>query len=368
MSSSKQNTTVVLLLWLAAAAGTAVWVLAMAGGEAARCWRMLLVNFLFFSSLSAGMVVWAAVTMASRGQWMGHLRRTAVVGIAFAPVTLIMLAVLMFGGRYWIPWFDDTSLCNRAWLNPAFMFCRDGLALCLFWAIAAVFVLRAPEGRPMKLAGWLIFVYTIVFSLLGFDMVMSLDPQWKSTLLGGYFFISALYIGIAGWAVTTILQGPGKTGPSRYRDLANLILAFSLLTTYMMFTQLIVQWYENLPHETRFMVPRMNPITRWPGISAVLLGTVYLGPLVLFLSPVLKTKAAGLSFVAGLVLVFMWVERWWLVMPTLGEPVAFGLADAGITVAIGAIFVLSVISAQRRWPDRFAFDPADASEMKDDEA
>ena len=42
----------------------------------------------------------------------------------------------------------------------------------------------------------------------------------------------------------------------RRHDLGKLIVAFSLLTTYMMFSQLIVIWYENLPDEVRFVIPR----------------------------------------------------------------------------------------------------------------
>jgi hypothetical protein len=362
MSSTEQNTTrgrhMRLLLWLVAAAGLAVWAGVLLRGDAARGWRMLLVNFLFFNSLAAGMVVWSAVVMASRGRWIDSLKRTAAAGIGFMPVSLAVLVVLMFGGRYWIPWWGDTALHNRAWLNVPFMFSRDIIALAVFWLMALVFVRKADKGRPAQLAGWLIFVFCVVFSLLGFDLVMSLDPRWKSSLLGGYFFISSLYIGVAGWTMATILQGGRQTGPARFRDLANLILTFSLLTTYMMYTQLLVPWYENLPGETTFMLPRLNTITAWPSMSVLLLPTVYLGPLVLLLVPGFKTKAPMLGVVAGMVLLFMWVERWWLVMPSLGEPLAFGPAEAGITAASAAGFALCIMEVQRRWPERFAITEA----------
>jgi hypothetical protein len=353
------------LLWLAAVVILALLLWAAWQTGRARAWRMLLTNFLYFGSLSAGMVVWAAITMASRAHWTSQLKRTALVAIGFAPISLLMLLALMAAGSRWIPWLNDPTLHNRAWLNLPFMSTRDIVALCIFWLLAVAFIVRSHDGRPMKLAGWLIFIYSVVFSLIGFDLVMSLDPHWKSTLLGGYFFISGLYIGAAGWAMTTILQHGRSIAPARYRDMANLILAFSLLTTYMMFAQLLVQWYENLPHETRFMVPRMNPITRWPGISAVLLGTVYLGPLVLFLIPALKRTPLGLGVVAGLVLVFMWIERWWLVMPTLGEPLGFGLADAAVTVACLAAFVLCILALQWLWPDRFVISELDPAERRD---
>ena len=36
----------------------------------------------------------------------------------------------------------------------------------------------------------------MVLSLLGFDLVMSSDPHWVSTLFGAYTFVKAFYIGL----------------------------------------------------------------------------------------------------------------------------------------------------------------------------
>jgi hypothetical protein len=100
-------------------------------------------------------------------------------------------------------------------------------------------------------------------------------------------------------------------------DLGNLIIAFSLLTAYMMFSQLLPIWYENLRHEVRFVMPRAYG-PNWTTVSAGLLATVYLGPLAMLLWRRVKT-GRGLAVVAGIVLAGMWVERWWLVTPTMME-------------------------------------------------
>jgi len=102
-----------------------------------------------------------------------------------------------------------------------------------------------------------------------------------------------------------------------------------------------------MPHETRFLVPRMNAVTHWPIVSAVLLGVVYLGPLVLLLPHRAKRNAPYVGIVAALVLAGMWVERWWLVMPSLGKPLAFGLPEAAGILALltgGLLFI--------RWASR----------------
>ena len=119
-------------------------------------------------------------------------------------------------------------------------------------------------GRPVALACWLAFAYCAVFTLLGFDMVMALDPHWFSTLFGGYFFVSGLYAALAAWTLITALRSaaPDK---ERLHDLGKLMVAFSLLTVYMMYSQLLPQWYENLPNEVALR--RAAPAFRAVGLG-----------------------------------------------------------------------------------------------------
>ena len=79
-------------------------------------------------------------------------------------------------------------------------------ALLIVWILAAVFVIKAREGLPKIIGGWLCFAYAIVFTLLGFDLVMSLDPHWFSTLFGWYFFMSGMYAALAAWTLIVIFK------------------------------------------------------------------------------------------------------------------------------------------------------------------
>jgi hypothetical protein len=190
------------------------------------------------------------------------------------------------------------------------------------------------------LAGWLCFLSGIVFTLIAFDMVMALDPHWFSTLFGGYFFVSGMYAALAAWAVLSVLSG--STDAERRHDFARLILAVSLLTAYLMYSQLLPIWYENLFKEVRFVIPRLT-VSGWRYISATLVGTIFLGPLVLFLTRWSKRSAGFIVFVSLLMLVCLWIERWWEVTPTLGGKLVFGLTEASITAAFLASFMISVI-------------------------
>jgi hypothetical protein len=328
-----------ILGWMA----VAIW------GDRQRAWGALLVDFLFLVCLGAGLVVWPAIVVVSRGRWMGSTQRAALPGVFLLPASLVILIVLALGAAAWAPWLHQ-ELENSWWLNAPWLFVRDILGLVLFSGLALWFVraMQRPDP-PRRLAAWLIFVYTIVFSILGIDLAMGLDPHWYSHVFGIYFFISGLYIAVAGWALTTVLA-ERKVTPDQLDDQAKLMIAFCLLTAYLMYSQLFPIWYENLPHETRFFVPRLHWVTDWPAVSLVLLGVVYLGPLVLFLPRRGKRSGPYVAVVAALVLAAMWLERWWLVMPSLRQPLAFGLAEVTALGALLAGYLLFVHWVRRRAP------------------
>jgi hypothetical protein len=116
-----------------------------------------------------------------------------------------------------------------------------------------------------------------------------------------------------------------------------------------MFSQLIVIWYENLPDEVRFVVPRLE-LNPWIWVSAGLLAVVYLGPLVLLLTRASKRSVGYLGAVALAVLVGLWVERWWAVTPTLGGARVIGPAEIALTAAFVAALALAVGQFHRRMP------------------
>ena len=331
--------------------GLVVWLLCLVLGDAHRAWRAVLINFIYFTPLAAGMVVWPATITAARGEhWLTErIRRPALLSLAFAPVSLAAFFLLFLGRGYWAGWLHEGHLHNGAWLNSRFLFTRDTAALLLFWWMAARFA-RDTRPHPDKgRAGWLAFVYCAVFSLLGFDLVMALDPHWVSSLFGGYFFITGMYIAANGWTFSVLLLDPPVGAPHR-KDMGKLVVAFSLLSTYMMFCQLIPIWYESLPEEITFVIPRLrNAPWRW--LSLALLSTVYLGPLVLLLSNRLKGSIFYLRAITLLVLVGMWFERFWLVTPTLGGRLAVGLPEIGMTAAFLSAFMLSRIWGERLIPD-----------------
>ena len=310
------------------------WLLSFALEPRAGVWLGLLIAFLYFTPMAGGMVIWVATVQVSKGRWAGSFERLAASGLVLALPSLIALAALWIASPVWAPWFQR-DLPQGIWLAPNFLFARDLAALALFWGLCVLYIARRRRCAGSVLAPWLILAYALIFSLIGFDLVMALDPLWKSSLFGGYFFISGLFAAAAAW--TFLSAWSGEAGPDRLQDMAKLTLALSMLTGYLMYSQLLPLWYENIPAETRFLIPRMNT-QPGRGVSFLLLTLVYLGPLLFLLTLRVKRSRPLLMLATGAILAGLWIERWWLVAFTIGHKNLPGLPEfAAVAFFAGAM-------------------------------
>ncbi len=220
-------------------AGLAAWIILLIfGGDAARVWRALLINFLYFTPLASGLVTWSAIVIVSRGYWAGEAERLAWSGFGFLAPSLLVLVVLWIGSPNWAPWYGKETSAGF-WLDNTFLFIRDLAALVVFWANAAWYLRARSRGRDRAMipGAVLIVIFCIAFSLIGYDLAMALDTSWSSAIFGAYFFISGFYNAVVFWALMTALR-PGFERDVR-SDFGKLIITFSVLSAYFFFMQLI---------------------------------------------------------------------------------------------------------------------------------
>jgi hypothetical protein len=272
--------------------------------------------------------------IASKGYWAGEAERLTWTGFGFLIPSFILLIALWIGSPQWAPWYDNPTE-KGFWLNNTFLFIRDTVALLAFWICAAWYLCRRWTGRVRSImpAAILIIMYCVVFSLIGFDLVMALTPIWSSAIFGAYFFISGLYNAVALWALLAVFRP--QFGSEIRSDFGKLIITFSILSAYFFFMQLLTIWYENFPRETSYVVARMN-YKGWNAVSLALVIILYLAPVVLLLTAWAKRNRLWLGAVALLLLIGIWLQRWWLVMPGLLPQVQFGGTEiAGISTVLG---------------------------------
>jgi len=331
--------------------GLTGWVALVFGPEPARAWRALLINFTYFAPLAAALVTWSAVVVASNGSWAGGAERLTWTGYALIAPSFILLFVLWIGSPQWAAWYNaDTP--QGFWLNNTFLFLRDITALVIFWAVAFWYLRRRTitgDRAGMQLAASVLIVtFCIVFSLIGFDLVMALQPSWRSTIFGAYFFMSALYLGIACWALLTALHP--RFGPEVRDDFGKLIITFCILTTYFFFMQLLTYWYENIPREISYIVPRWN-YEGWGIVSAIIIAVLYLGPIALFLTKRARRNRTYMIAVALLLMTGIWFERWWLVAPGFSRQPQFGLSEIFSAAGVLGLFGLSWMLSRGMIPE-----------------
>jgi hypothetical protein len=332
-------------------------------------WWMLLVNFLFWTGLAQGMFVWSSIFRTVQATWTPALNRLGHAAVNFQPFSLGLFGLLVLGRGYWLTWLHHPVPEKSVWLNAPFFFARNALALTALMGLSYFLLRRYRQGetaaseeqdqvhhRINVVATALVGLYALVYSLLAFDLIMSLTPHWYSTLFGGYFFVSNLYLALAGLIILATLLRRCHVwaqwlGPGQFRDLGNLLMGFGLLTTGLFFAQFLTIWYGNLPEETAFILPRLYA-SPWKAVGFSLLGTCYLGPFLLLLSPQVKSNPCLLCPIALLVVAAMWVERWMLIVPSFSPHrlAGLGLLQGALPLLCAGVLTWAVGSSLQRHP------------------
>jgi hypothetical protein len=353
-----------MVLGILALAGAAAFLHGIFQGDPTRAWGIYLVNLLFWSSFAITGPAIAAMMQLTEARWSPTVKRIALTTSGFLPVSFVLFLVLLaFGIGTLYPWVNAPELVvkKKQWLNVPFFVLRTGIgAALLFWVswafTRAVFAEGTHDGpaavaRRNRLASTLLFLFVIVLSLWGFDLLMSLDPVWYSGLLGGYYVVTSLYPGFGLVTFLTIranARGLTSVSPSAIQDVAKLTFAMCVMWMYFFFSQYLVIWYGNVPVETRFFLRRFfaDP---WRTLAWVIL---IVGALVPF-SYLLKrlTGRPPTAHKPLVVIIFMgWIaiflERIMIVFPSISKANALPIGPAELLITAG-FFALFVLMRQR---------------------
>jgi hypothetical protein len=125
----------------------------------------------------------------------------------------------------------------------------------------------------------------------------------------------------------------------------------------MLWSQYLVIWYGDLPEETEFIAHRMQG--SWAPLTWIALAMAFFIPFALLLSRAIKTHVRGLTTIALLVLVGMWLERFILVAPSLWHEsgIPLGLTEVLITAGVFSLFAWCYGTFLRAFPVLPVSDP-----------
>ncbi|HEV8509516.1 MAG TPA: hypothetical protein VGQ48_03595, partial [Gemmatimonadales bacterium] len=216
---------------IAAILGGIVLVLGLISAHPERTWWAYQANFMFWAGLAQGMVVFAATQKLAKGHWSGVIIRFAEAGVAFTTVAVVLFLGLFIGREYIFTWLHEPRPEIGGWLTSKWFFVRNGAILAALSWLSWRFVRHDASPDVRELAGqavertedsaritrdavFVIFAFAFGYSLLGYDLIMSLAHKWVSNLFGAFYFMGSFLTGLMMLAVLSIvLRGSmGLTG------------------------------------------------------------------------------------------------------------------------------------------------------------
>ena len=126
-----------------AVAGLAVFAIQAAGGDAARAWQAYLVNFLLFSAIAHGALLFSTLMHTVKARWSGPLADLAEAFSAFFPVSFVLFLILFLGGEHVFPWLHHDLHGKEVWLNLPFLFGRDFVGLLILYGLGFAYLYHA---------------------------------------------------------------------------------------------------------------------------------------------------------------------------------------------------------------------------------
>jgi hypothetical protein len=214
----------------------------------------------------------------------------------------------------------------------------------------------AMKHRFEALSGPGIIVWTVVLTFAMIDWVMSLEPEWFSTIYGMIFMIVGMLTAMSFMIVllrSRASQAPynDSVTPQQYNDLGNLMLAFTMLWAYLNFSQFLIIWAGDIKDEIPWYMSRS--LAPWSKVALILIVLHFALPFLLLLQRNIKRRVERLSRVAGMMIVLSMVDVYWLIQPAFDpDKILFGpmLLDLVFFVLIGAIWLAVYMWQLKRMP------------------
>lgn len=376
------------IFYTLAAVGTLVFI-AVAVASPARAWQAYLLNFLFFSAIAQGAVLFSALMHTVKARWSGPLADVAESFAAFFPVSLILFVILFIGRQHVFPWLHEDLHGKEVWLNLPFLFGRDLLALILLYGFGLAFLYHrlyfslkvrgasGPVGRRLlarwqkkppneaSLAGRMtvfgilyLLAFALVLSLVGYDLVMAADPHWYSTLFGAYCFVKSIYIGFGALIVlSALLHLSDKNGyrveENQFHDIGKLFFAFCLVWADFFYAQFVVIWYGNISEETAYIIER-TMAAPWNVLAWTIFFGCFVAPFLILLNRRVKSMPRTMTAICLTVMAGIWLEHYLLLGPAFhhhARHLPLGWVEVAVAVGFFGLLATAVSGYFKQFPE-----------------
>ena len=324
------------------------------------------------ASVTFGALFFIMLGHAARAGWFVVLRRVTQSIAAALPACLILFLPIAFGLRHIYPWAMPHSALTPqlieaiekkgSWLSPSAFLIRALIYfVILIWMSELLrvwshrnYAAPAPVWleRQRVLSGLGLPVFGLVGSFAAFDWMMSTEPDWQSNIYGLYVLaggfvacVALVAIIMRAWRSTGLL--PPDVSEAHFSAVGRVLTAAVMVWAYIAFSQFMLLWIANIPAEVAFY--RIRVQNGWWAIAVLLVAGNFAVPFLALLSRDVKRDPRALSWIAAWLLVFHYIDMYWLIMPALfpmgPEPSWMDLG--ALLLVTGACLTLGAWRAQR---------------------
>ena len=330
--------------------------------DTAKLQRAYLVAFMYVLSVALGALWFVAIQHLTNAKWSVAVRRVAEIlasnMLLVAALSLGVVVPMLAGSSDLYVWLDHTRVeqdhvlhHKAAYLNIQFFMARWVLYFGFWiWLGRRFFKLSVQQDKEggaqissvlQRISAPSMIVFALTLTFCAFDLIMSLDALWYSTMFGVYYFAGCVLAGYSTLGLALMwVQSKGRLSQSvnqeHYHDIGKMMFAFIIFWAYVGFSQFMLIWYADIPEETHWFHWRFEG--DWKIVSALLLGTHFVVPFFGLMSRHVKRNKRSLAFWAVWILVVHYLDLFWLVYPNGSGDVPFGAVDILCWIGVLGIF------------------------------
>jgi len=344
----------------AGAAGLGVWLLlALIPGTRAAALPAYLAAYVFFVGISVGSLGFLMLHHLVGGKWGFVVRRPMEAATMVLPLMAALFLPLLLGVGTLYEWANpeavkaSTILQHKTgYLNVPFWLGRTvfyfavwiGLAFAIRRGSVAQDATEDPSptyrNRTISAPGLLVTFLTVTFASI--DWMMSIEPEWYSTIYGvmvmiGWMLSTLAFTILVSSRLSDVRPLADVVDPVGLNELGNLLLAFTMLWAYMSFSQYLIIWMGDLAEEIPWYLKRSYGGWRW--VCGALIVFHFFVPFFCLLLRSNKGKASRLWKVAAWLLVIHQVNDAWLIIPAFPTQWLQLLALIPAVAGVGGLWV-----------------------------
>jgi hypothetical protein len=313
-------------------------------------------SFLFVLGLTLGPMAWLLLQYLTGGAWGMVIRRPCEAALRTMPLVTLMFVPIVIGIPNLYGWSHAANVAaspmlqhKSTYLNVPFFLIRAAVYfggwLLIAWHYNRVSKREdtdghnAVHGSMSAPAGPALIFWCFTTTFMAIDWIMSVNPEWFSTMFGLLFIAGQ---GLTGMAfLITVMVMLSKRQPMasvltarHLHDLGKFLLALVMVWAYFSFSQFLIIWAGNLPEEIPYYMVRING--GWGAMALLLVFGHFALPFALLLSRDLKRNFKLLASIAVFVLCMRLVDLYWVVMPMFRKH-DFGISWLDFTIPLGLI-------------------------------